>query len=117
MPNPAYPSIPVSFEVPRGPEFRTIRSRMEAGYAVSRPAWTTATGLLVFQLHHLVELADHDTLETFFMARKSSDPIFDLTDPKTSTVVPCEFLDDRWPAVWLTPNLWEIVLDVQQVLA
>ena len=117
MANPAYPGIPFSFEVARGPQFRTIRSSFEAGYGVSRPAWTTTTGLLVYQLRHLVEKADHDTLETFFQARHGADPIFDLTDPKTGAVVACEYLDDLWPAIWQTPNLYEIPLSIREVLA
>lgn len=91
----AYPSIAISHEgfveLPRA--YPVVRTGYEAGYAQTRAKTTTAPR--AFRLmHHGASLAEVDTWNTFWDARKGGSEAFDFTDPRTGDTIACRFKHD-----------------------
>ena len=95
-----YPSITISWRGYREgpPNYRTIRTAFESGHVQTRNKSTTAPRRFQF-MHEAASPADVATFLTFWNARKGGAEVFNFTDPRSTTIVPCKFVGDEPPEI------------------
>ena len=105
----SYPSIAISFpftEIP--PDYQSVRTTMEFGYVQTRAKTTIAPRVYEFTHEHC-SITDRATWLAFWSANYGGSGTFNFTDPNTSVVVVCRFLESTSPKIQRTsPNTFTI---------